>query len=456
MRSRDARVMAMGGAFTAVADDVGALYYNPAGLAYLSKGNLKLGGSVLLDLNAQIVKTMEELYEYDPADELGFDFYRIRYQDGTGAYVDENYNGYYDSGEYLADLEGLGFEESWEGFDMFLSWYDGFYPMAKLFNEGLDEFKLLPNISYTSPGFGVGLLGQASLVPAVVEWNSEQLLYGFNLNKQSGVIGGLGFALGPVAVGGNIKYYKQSITPFGIPSASFDEFRQHISDITPGIPENQALAAVLLQDAAALPGANENHLEVGVGIMGSLGAITVGGYVDSILGIVLDDSGEVKKDIMAVAKDAMKTANIGVALDPSSRKSTGREPLLNLIASADLKNIGDDENRFFNVGAEVGIHLGRLVQADVRAGYKQFLTGPLDMLLESDILDIDRGEFSVGIGLKAVLVEMNIALTAPTRLIEDLAYLDPASFESEDDLTSFLAGYGENFPRFMISFGVDL
>jgi hypothetical protein len=58
--------------------------------------------------------------------------------------------------------------------------------------------------------------------------------------------------------------------------------------------------------------------------------------------------------------------------------------------------------------------------------------------------------------MKAVLVEMNIALTAPTRLIEDLAYLDPASFESEDDLTSFLAGYGENFPRFMISFGVDL
>ena len=49
--TRDARLAAMGGAFTAAGDSVHALYFNPAGLAYLSRPDVQIGNSTYVDFN---------------------------------------------------------------------------------------------------------------------------------------------------------------------------------------------------------------------------------------------------------------------------------------------------------------------------------------------------------------------------------------------------------------------
>ena len=62
IQATNARIMAMGGAFTAVADDADALFYNPAGLAYLPNADINVGLSLLADMNSNLVGL--ELYNF--------------------------------------------------------------------------------------------------------------------------------------------------------------------------------------------------------------------------------------------------------------------------------------------------------------------------------------------------------------------------------------------------------
>ncbi len=457
MRARDARVMAMGGAFTAVADDVDALFYNPAGLAYLYGTNLKVGTSFLFDTNSALALLVP--YDYRDKD-FGFSLWDLRYDYDYGTvYKDLNSNWKMDSGEGI-DLDTYGFSNDWDGIEAMQEWYMGVVPAVSVLHGAFDAMRVFPNVAYGGRNFGVGLLGGVTIRPFDVPYGTDTLEYGFEITQKNGIIAGLGYEFGPIAVGANLKYFNESVTRFGLPSSSFTEFEAYAAALAPdAIGLQDALYAILVEDAVALPGFGENHLEVGLGTMATLGSITIGVYVDSILGIVLDEEGEIKKDLTEMIGEAAKTANIGVSFDPSMKKLYGRDSFINLIASVDLKNIGDDDNRFLNIGGEFGIHLGQLAQADVRAGYKQYLTGPLDSILEKDIIDIERGELSFGAGMKLLFGEMNIAATVPARLVRDFLIYSSNNFEDLEDegnLESFLAGYGSNFPRFMISFGLDL
>jgi len=462
IQATNARIMAMGGAFTAVADDANALFYNPAGLAYLPKADINIGLSLLADLNSNLVG----MEEYNFKDKYGYNIWDLRYDSEaplSGVYV-EDHNGSgggYNIGDQEVDLESdFGFENSWEGIDDMRGWYDGFIQMIDGVSQGLDQLAVLPNISFAARNFGVGFFGGVTISPAnipkaILTKESEYLDYGFEISKKSGIIAGMGFGFGPFAVGANLKYYKEVRALFGLPSDSYIDFMNYVDYRLPNTPFQEALINILIDDAIAEDFDTENHIEMGLGAMYTVGGLTVGAYVDSILGMILDDDGELKDfDFKSIVDQAGKTANIGVSYDPSMRKLYGREPFFNMLVSADLKNIGDNVNRFMNIGAEVGIHIGDLAQMDLRGGYKQYLTGPLEDVFSSDIVALEQGEVSIGVGVKALFVNVNVAATVPAILVRDVLVF--AATDSFPDEETYFANYGANFPRVMVSVGLNL
>jgi len=414
-------------------------------------------------MNANLVNM--EVFNFE--DEYGYQVWDLRYDpevpDG-GVYV-SSYSGsghgdQYEDGDQIVDLESVfGFENSWDGIDDMKGWYDGFIQMVDTVSTGFDKLAVLPNISFASRNFGVGIMGGVTISPAEIPFlvtKSLPLLdYGFEISKKSGIIAGMGFGFGPFSVGANLKYYKEVRALFGLPSDSYIDFKNYVSYRLPNTEFQEALINILIDDAIAVNFDTENHIEMGLGAMYTVGGLTVGAYVDSILGMILDDDGELKDfDFKSIVDQAGKTANIGVSYDPSMRKFYGREPFFNMLVSADLKNIGDNANRFMNIGAEVGIHIGDLAQMDLRGGYKQYITGPLEDVFSSDIVDLEQGEVSVGVGVKALFVNVNVAASVPAILVRDVFVF--AAANSFPDEETYLTKYGPNFPRIMVSVGLNL
>lgn len=461
LQASNARIMAMGGAFTAVADNADALFYNPAGLVYLRNLEINVGLSLLADTNSNLVGF--DMFNFREG--FGYDVWDLRYDDAVGVYKDNNGNGMYDplEGEvpFNTFTSVFGFEESWDGLDAFDAWYDKFIPMMDVVHTGFDKLAILPNLSFTNRNFGIGFLGGVTISPANVELPSTKstipvLDYGFEISKKSGIIAGMGFGFGSLSIGANLKYYKEVKTLFGLPTNSFIDFEDYVTSLVPDTPLQQALVEIFLDDAIAIYADTENHIEMGLGAMYTMGSLTVGAYVDSILGLILDENGELKDiDFEALVDKAAKTANIGVSFDPSMRKIYWREPLFNLLVSADLKNIGDDAKRFLNIGAEVGVHIGELAQVDFRGGYKQYLIGPLEDVFSSDIISLEQGEVSLGVGVKALFVNVNVAAALPAELVQEIVGF--AAFNNfPDDAETYFLKYGPNFPRVMVSFGFNL
>ncbi|MBL7006206.1 MAG: hypothetical protein ISR78_03890 [Spirochaetia bacterium] len=460
LQATNARIMAMGGAFTAVADTADALFYNPAGLAYLPNTDIHVGFSLLADLNSNIVG----MDVFDFKDTYTYEVWDLRYDpDADVVYVDSNsgYGGTYDEGEQVVDLENFGFDNSWDGVEEMRGWYGDFIQMVDGISQGFDHISVLPNISFASRNFGVGFLGGVTVSPVhtipylPLTKDASYLEYGFEISKKSGIIAGMGFGLGPLSLGANLKLYKEVRTLFGLPSDKYSDFENYVSSLIPDTPLQEALINILIDDAIAVSLDTENHIEMGFGAMYTLGRLTVGAYVDSILGMILDDAGELKDfDFESIIGQAAKTANIGVSFDPSMRKMYGREPFLNLLVSADLKNIGDDEKRFMNIGAEAGLHIGELAQVDFRAGYKQYLTGPLEDIFSSDIIALEQGELSAGVGVKALFVNVAVAAAVPAILVRDVMLF--AAADNFPDPETYFTEYGHNFPRIMVSVGLNL
>lgn len=453
VNANDARIAALGGAFTALADDANALYYNPAGLAFLRGGDLVVGGSFLLDLNSSII--------YPPAfdfqEEFGFNPWNLKYDwEEDLVYVDAHSGYGYGDWEYDPevddefDLTVWGFSNDRDGIEEFLAWYDGVIPMVQVIAQGMDSLTLLPNIAYATENWGVGTIAEMKIAPAF----DAVLDYSFDITKKSGVIGAIGANLGPFAIGVNAKYYTQTLTHFGLPSTSFTEFEAYVDSLMPDMVLEQAVLEILTNDAIAEE-VMTNHFEVGVGGMYTIGSLTVGAYVDSILGFILDENGELSNDYESMLSEAFRTANVGVAFDPGQKKRYGREPFLNLLLMGDLKNIGDDEQRHLNVGAEVGIHLGSLIQGDIRAGYKQYLRGPLEDIFSSNVIRVEEGELSFGAGVRALFFELNMAATIPAVMVKDMITFMALNAFPDDEIAYF-TGYESNFPRIMLSAAFSL
>lgn len=455
IRAQNARVMAMGEAFTAVADDGDALFYNPAGLAFQEGSSFVLGGSMLFDTNSNMATLMPD--DLDSALPISYDeLFDLRpdTENENQVIVDANGNGVFDSGDTVYDLTDYGFKNTLNGIYSIRDWYNGVVLPVFVANSIFDELRVLPNLSYTSGSFGIGLLGGVGIKPdntITLPDSTDTYDYGFRIFKKQGLIAGKGFRIGQsIGLGVNVKYFNETYTEFGLPNTSFLDFETNTQALTGVEDLQEALNLIFFEDVLAEPTSEENSLKVGLGGMATFGTITIGAYVDSILELVLDSKGEITNDFKSLVEGAADTANIGISYDPSMRKIFHREPFLNLILSADLKNIGDEANRFLNLGGELGIHVGPVVQADVRAGYKQYLLGPLDSLLTGDIIDANNGELTLGLGAQVFFCGVDFAVALPSKLVRDVFLRGPDSFDE-----AYFNSFGPNFPRFMLTFGLD-
>ncbi|MCF7945137.1 MAG: hypothetical protein K9L75_06360 [Spirochaetia bacterium] len=411
---RDARVFALGGAFTAVSDDVNALFYNPAGLAYLNNGDLRIGGSAFFDFNSELA--MNE-------DVLAKDIFTAIGNSDAYEYNSDDEIEYVGGGSLTEEDEDILVEQV--------------IPMMVL-HKVMDRMQLIPNVSYAGKNWGVGSSASMTVEPLRKENEDDEMHNIFQITQETGIIGGMGFDLGPAAVGVNARYFKEISTPF---TFDYDPF----SDLE-GVDED-------IMDALADDGQEEYTLEMGVGGMVTLGSLTLGTYVDNFLNIVVDESGELAED--NVLDKAWETANVGIAFEPSNRKGSQRRGLINFLAAADLNNIGDDENRVLSLGSEMGLHLGEVITMDGRVGYKQHLPGELDEIEE--IININQGEITMGMGFKALFFKFDAGVSFPAVMVKHAMEFseNETGPETDEDLFDYFSEYGEHFPKFMISGGLS-
>lgn len=351
--TQDARVMAMGG-YTAVADDINALFFNPAGLAFLPDSDFL----------------------------LGFTFYGDLVGEGIDYFADENDNNNNNDEPVL--------------------------PVRYM--------SLTSRAAFADRNWGVAAISDIGVEAGEPE-NEDEIPY-----KQShkvGLVGGLGLSSGPFAVGGNLRLYRTLfIDDKTLPIGEEPELEEIVENLREGIFDFK----------------EDYNMEVGVGAMVTLGNLTAGAYIDKFLDVMEHEE--------HVFDNAWKSASVGVAYTPFENRlyHPARDYVMNLIVAGDLNYIGDEQRRSMSVGSEIGLNLGKLLQFNVRGGYRQPLPGEL---FEADI-DTDIGEVFFGFGAKVLALDLNVSAAVPATFVRDLE-------ENEDDIQ-----FGENDPRISISGGLRL
>jgi len=417
---RDARVMALGGAFTALADDANALYYNPAGLAYLRNTDLRFGGTTFADLRSGVTDDASLRKALEAAIDAT-DTYTVIYKESDPEEI-----------SYIKDNRTdapLDEEEK----DLLIMSAGGLI----LLDEGFDQVRVIPNITFADRGFGIGLISSMEVNPQETLSSHTELSF----THKRGIIGGFSFNAGPAALGVNGRYYKQDSHLFTFDYDPTDDLNDADEEF---------------KEVVMNPLEGESIFEAGGGGMLTLGPLTAGIYVDNLLNLALTEEGSLTDDYDGLLSDAWETANAGLAFEPFSRKDSYRNSFINLIAVGDLKNIGDDEARAASVGAEAGLNIGDVLTADLRAGYSQYLPGELSEI-SRDSFDAARGEVTFGAGVKALILNLDIAASVPAVMIKHGMEFDkngngPAD---DDEMLDYLSAYGANFPKVMISGGLS-
>lgn len=403
----DARTRGMANAFTAVADDYNALYFNPAGLAYLNNGNfvLGIGGNV----------TMTKALPFGEADypDPWYDDYHQQY-----SYWDDftNSDVYFDPADYgffWGEDEGdVTYDEAVEAYQEWRTLYS-IYEVTK----NLSDMNLYPRLAYAAKYWGISAINTISLEPRPLdEYRAEDSEFVFDLYKDSGVLGGVGINIGPVAVGATVKYFKRTSDVASFTAADAEE----------GPPEEFFTQVFFGSEDGSTTIEEDYRIEAGIGAIFTLGAASVGAYLDNLLFFLdRDDEGN-----LSVDAGLLNTLSVGAAWTPFNVKTEDKRGILNLIAAADLKNIGSSLNRELAAGVELGLNLGNIITADTRFGYSQALPG--DMADMFGGVDPRLGTYSVGMGWKFLFGAINASFQMPADMVLD----PPSGFLTEEELAS--------------------
>lgn len=387
----DARTRGMANAFTAVADDVNAIFFNPAGLAFLEKGYFVVGADASAVLSKRIMFGEEEYpYPWEYWDESGNMSYS--YWDdfmGIDVFFDPSEFGF----PYDPEVPG-SYEQAVQDY---MTWRDfyGFYQ----FNQNVSDMHLIPRLAYAAKNWGVSLITESSVEMATTEYRGEDTQLTFNLNKDVGVMGALGLNLGIMAVGANLKYYVRKTD-----TISFYAYE------TEDGPPDGFFADLLLGTENEESGSS--HLELGVGGLFTLGQISAGAYIDNLLYFLpQDENGEWDPDLLGI----FDSLSIGASFTPFNSKTSGKKGLLNLIGAVDIKNLGSETNRMLTAGVEAGLNIGDIIAANGRLGYRQDLPGNLMEMVDS--FDPRLGFYTFGIGAKFIMGSLDIAAEFPADMV---------------------------------------
>ena len=377
------------GAFTAVVDDMSAMYMNPAGLAYLDHSTLLVGLGFNMEMKKRLMYSDQELpWPWEEWRDGGL--YYAYWDDflGTDVFFDPSLYGFpYDPEDNNSYVQAV---------QAYIAWREayGFFEFA----ESTSNIYLLPRVAYAANSWGISTISESA-----VDFATEAGYFGEDtpldtiVSRKQGMLGALGLDFGPLAVGASLKYYKNTRYVLSY----------SISEFSDGPPDN-FMSQIFFGPEDGNYEESEGVLELGLGGLFTLGDLNVGAYLDNFLFFLGDD--EDKPGLF----DSM---SLGFAWMPSYNRLTGKRNPINLIAALDLRNIGSQENRELSAGLEAGLNLGRVIMINARTGYAQGLAGPLGDAFSS--IDPYLGTYSIGFGLKVLAAELNIAFTFPPDMLFD-------------------------------------
>ncbi|MBI9105053.1 MAG: hypothetical protein JEY99_21740 [Spirochaetales bacterium] len=395
----DARTRGMANAFTAVADDHNALYFNPAGLAFLKDTDFSFG------IDWDLSFSMNAL--------VGEERYPEPYLDSNGQYVyqDESTGTEtpFEPADYDFDNDSLSpvaYDQTVDDYLRLRKYYLNYKSM-----QSIPQMDLFPNFAYASKNWGFANIYDLTVKPIKTEFSGEPTDFSFDVSHNIGIMGGVGIEIGGIGLGANVKYYTRTTN-----TIHFSEEEAETG------PSGEFFSAFFTgSEEGSVEGRATSHFEVGVGALLAIDSLSIGIYSDNILGFVNEAGG------FSFNWNMLETMSLGAAYTPFNRKNSDKKGFLNLILSGDLKNLGDNDTRVLALGAETGLHLGQIIMLDGRLGYSQPLSGGF-----SNGYTPRSGTFSIGCGGRFLIGTMNITLQLPGSFL----YNPDIESMSEEELES--------------------
>jgi hypothetical protein len=385
----DVRVRGLGGAYTGLADDANSLFLNPAGLGYLDHSSLVIGIGTDLELTKRVLSEQGDLpyvYESWTGDETEY-LYWDDFFSAEVPFDPADYGFPYDPDDPEDKNRAVReYQEYQESYD--------FYSFA----QSTSYLTMIPRVTYAEKGFGVSTISEFSMDFVTSEdYSGVETPLGVSIQRRLGVIAGFGVPFGPVSLGANVKYYNQGQFTLNYNAGDFEYGPPEdlFKNLFLGAPEGEVL---------------ENHFELGIGALFTLGKFSAGAYLDNLL-FFLNPSEDTSVD----SRGIWETLSVGVSWTPSNSKFDEEWSFLNFALSGDLKNIGSDTERRLNVGMELGLDIARVLTTHLRLGYTQNLPGTLGEAFGG--ISPWEGEYSVGLGGRLLFAEINLAATFPANVL---------------------------------------
>ncbi len=424
----DSRAKSMGGAMTAVNDDMNTLFYNPAGLAFLRKN--------YISASSDLEYTLQRGYEYSDLPEL------YEWQSGSsdleGNWTYSSGYGYIDSeGNEVNDVDFTDYaniltgsyaptDDDGDGSISDDEWYTAYlkYREAELEYNSVKyaDITLTPRFIIGGPHWGAAALGDFYLVPDMNSFQGDDTddTMSYDVYRTLTAVVGTGIKVGGIALGGNLRYSASSY--YTVDDVTYSD----------GLGDN--FLSQLLSPSSSSIIASATELDAGVGALVTLGSINLGFYNANIIPFIDED----KMDD-GFFSALMDTTNFGISWMPSDNKF-GKKDFLSLIVSADINNLGDTENRQLAAGAELGLNFSDFLVATGRIGYSQPIGIGKELFdIRTGDIDINDSLLSAGLTARLWLAKIDLGVSVPWSTINYIATYDGSALpadENYDELVS--------------------
>jgi hypothetical protein len=281
--------------------------------------------------------------------------------------------------------------------------YTEYIPVDKAHMSAYSSNALQPNLVIGGKGWGLALTSDyAYYMPFIDEKMAADFEQTTYVSRRIGAVGGFGLNLGPLAVGANLKYYTYSDYGVAYP------VREGLESI---------IGKVLVGNGIDIAGVTY-QMDVGLGALVTLGTLNVGAYYGNMMPFLTKVINKEPYNLDAYLGDCFKTMSVGASFMPSNDKfSKGKLPV-DLVASLDLKNLGDNDKRELCAGAEFGFDVFNILVATARVGYKQAL--PTSSFSAEEMIAAftpENAEVSVGATAKVAMAKADVSILVPLDML---------------------------------------
>ena len=396
-QSGDAKAKGLAGAMTAVGDDMNALFYNPASLAFLRKGYFTIEGNAALTANRSFDEpfstAMGDIYAFGD----GHGVYQFFYTYADGEDSEEEFFFGVDDQPYLDQLTELAQTNGETDYENLIEgWKRAYYQQLVYRNNSYNAINSItanPRVTLGGPHWGVSAYADCLATPAITPGTTNaNTVLDYHVFRQMGVTAGMGLNIGPVAIGANATYLNDA---FYDTSFRFAGEAEDMADI--------------LELVSHTAEAADTSFKVGLGAIFTVGIANLGVYNDNVMPFLDKDNDTPFFDAF------LDTMTFGLSFMPSDNKFEEKKSLLVFMSSADFRNVGDAVNRQLCAGVEAGINLGDFIVGLVRAGYTQQLPGEFSQLVEA--FNIDNGTVSLGATAKLWVLKLDASYSIPVGYI---------------------------------------